>query len=280
MPAPCDQQTAQAAPPQVQLRLQDAQVQSNKRLTGDLWQLVVNAPAIAQTVQPGQFVHVLLNDKPQHILRRPLSVHGVLPAAGGGTQAEQLSLLYQVVGAGTLSLTTCKPGDFLSLLGPVGNGWHVPLKARRILLVGGGVGLAPLTMLAEAEERRGTEVHALIGARNEDYLLMLSCGLAAGCIRHFATDDGSMGYHGFNTDLLDGLFDELGFDYVATCGPEPMQRIVAGKAAARGIACEVSLERRMACGLGACLSCVVDTVGGKKRACVDGPVFDAREVCW
>ena len=308
--------------------VEDTTVYANKRLTGDLWKLVLRSPRIAPLVQPGQFVHVGFDDTSRHILRRPLSVHDVFCVEGD--DALHLSLLYQVVGKGTAFLTNCSRGDRLNLLGPLGNGWHLPKDARCILLVGGGVGWAPLHLHANTAQSQDAEVHALIGARTASYYttLVLDKGdgpfchddkppvIASGdsldkppviaseapegceawqstaAVRdqeashsatvffHPATDDGSLGHHGFNTDLLESLLATYRFDYIATCGPEPMQRIVAEKARQHGIACEVSLERRMACGLGACLSCVVETTDGKKRACIDGPVFDAREVCW
>jgi len=263
----------------------DAFVCSNTRLTGELWQLIVKAPDIARTVQPGQFVHILLGNNSRHVLRRPLSVHAVFYDETG--EPDSLSFLYQVVGEGTSYLTTIDEGSTLNILGPLGQGWRVPQDARSILLVGGGVGWAPLAMLAEDYLQRGYVIHLLIGARNADYLNALENNRPLvgayspeRCFLHLATDDGSLGFHGFNTELLDDLLGANSIDYIATCGPEPMQKIVAAQAAKRKIPCEVSLERRMGCGIGACLSCAVKTTGGVKRSCIDGPVFDAREVLW
>ena len=274
-------QTSPAVDALAQTVVEDARVAVNRHLTGDLWQMVLDAPLIAAAVKPGQFVHLLLDDTSAHILRRPLSVHGVQPV--DTPRPAQVSLLYQVVGQGTSLLATYAKGARVSLLGPLGRGWHLPPDARRVLLVAGGVGLAPLTMLMDTALKQGKEVHLLLGARTGDYVRALLSSGHEGThkgIEHIATDDGSLGYHGFNTSLLDALLSSHRFDYLATCGPEPMQRIVAQAALAHKIPCQVSLERRMACGLGACLSCVVDTTEGKKRACVDGPVFDAGEVCW
>ena len=263
----------------------DAFVCSNVRLTGDLWQLVANAPDIARTVQPGQFVHISLGDTSRHVLRRPLSVHAVLGSVTG--EPDSLSFLYQVVGEGTSYLTTIREGATLSLLGPLGQGWRVPQEAHKLLLVGGGVGWAPLAMLAEEYLQRGYVVHLLVGARNADYLnalvnphVLADTYSPERCFLHLATDDGSLGFNGFNTGLLDDVLSANNIDYIATCGPEPMQKVVAAQAAKRKIPCEVSLERRMGCGIGACLSCAVKTTGGIKRSCVDGPVFDATEVLW
>ena len=271
----------------------DAPVCTNRQLTGALWELILIAPAVAAAASPGQFVHLALPETSRHILRRPFAVHRVIADADG--KPERLSLLYQVTGKGTTSLTTACEGVCLSLLGPMGRGWDPPSEAVSALLVAGGVGWAPLAMLAELMFEHGAEVHVLIGARNAAYLDALinpiEKDLSAKAafedfdnsrrlIKHLATDDGSLGYHGMNTELLENLLSTYSFDYIATCGPEPMQRIVAGMALSRGVPCELSLERRMACGIGSCLSCVIQTTEGKKRVCLDGPVFDAREVVW
>lgn len=238
--------------------------------------LTMQAPCCAQTVRPGQFVHLELPCFEAHLLRRPFSVYQA--------DAEQgtISLMYQAVGVGTEHLYEVQAGAQTSIIGPVGRGWQVPADTHKSLLVGGGVGAAPLYLLAEALLASAQEVEVILGARTES---LLACEEAF--IRllgteqvHITTDDGSRGTKGFVTQEVEALIAQQSFDYLATCGPEPMQRAVSLLAEEQGLACEVSLERRMACGIGACLSCVVDTVQGKKRACVDGPVFSSREVVW
>ncbi|MDR2036073.1 MAG: dihydroorotate dehydrogenase electron transfer subunit [Coriobacteriales bacterium] len=250
-------------------------VSSEARCSGLLYELVLSAPPLAAQVKPGQFVHLALLQA-EHILRRPLSVYQANKDAG------TLTLLFQVMGEGTRHLTELTSAQQLQVLGPIGQGWNPPETAKRALLIGGGVGAAPLYLLAGELNDRGVLTEVILGAATAD---LLACEasfvtlLTAGQV-HITTDDGSRGYKGFTTEVAAQLLAENRYDYVATCGPEPMQRIVAAMTAESGALCEVSLERRMACGIGACLSCVVDTVNGKKRACVDGPVFDAREVCW
>lgn len=148
------------------------------------------------------------------------------------------------------------------------------------MLVAGGLGAAPLGMLAEELARRGVAVTVAAGAPTEDRLVAREHFERVARRVLTATDDGSCGTPGFVTGVCESLLAEGGFDVVYTCGPEAMQRIVASQAAAAGIPCEVSLERLMACGIGACLSCVVHTASGLKRACVDGPVFSAEEILW
>jgi len=192
-----------------------------------------------------------------------------------------ITLLYQVVGEGTRRLSEVKEGEELSLLGPLGRGWQVPTD-KRCLLIGGGVGAAPLYLLASELAERGISFDVVLGAATADQLVCESSfkDKLRPSRLHLCTDDGSRGFEGFTTQRASELLEKHAYHYIAACGPEPMQKAVAELAAQAGVACELSLERRMACGVGACLSCVVDTVDGKKRVCVDGPVFSSEEVCW
>ncbi len=249
----------------------------NVPMAGPLWNMALYAPEIAARILPGQFVHVKLPDFADHILRRPFSVYEADAETG------VLRILYQVVGSGSARMTTLDPSfvNGMSVMGPVGNPWHLPEGARRVLIVTGGVGAAPLAMFAREVLASGAELDVCMGAQTESLLVMKSyyeeeIGVPVAC----ATDDGSFGHAGFVTDLAAEKLAANDYDLVCCCGPEPLMRIVADLAQKADVACEVSLEKRMACGVGACLSCVVDTVDGRKRACVDGPVFDARKVVW
>lgn len=249
--------------------------------------MTLEAPAIAAMTRPGQFVHMKIPGMEGHVLRRPFCIYAADAAAG------TVDILYQVVGFGSEHMTSLAPsaegapaGTVPELIGPVGNGWSVPEGAKRVLLVGGGVGAAPLFMLCEQLCAEGVAVDVVLGAQTqaalvcrERYAALLSAEPRC------ATDDGSYGRAGFCTPLVEEALAEAAeagepYDYVAVCGPEPLMKIVAGMAASAGVPCQVSMEKRMACGVGACLSCVVDTQAGKKRACVDGPVFNAEEVVW
>lgn len=166
----------------------------------------------------------------------------------------------------------------MDVVGPLGHGWDVPVDAAHVLFVTGGLGAAPLGMLAEELAVRGVAVVVAMGAPCGERLVARDLFERVTRRVEVATDDGSVGSIGFVTELSARLLTEERFDMVCTCGPEPMQRIVAAQAVSAGVSCQVSLERLMACGIGACLSCVVTTTSGIKRACVDGPVFDAKEV--
>ena len=270
----------------------DARVLSNHNLLGDLWQLELAASEIPETIVPGQYVHLRLPESPEHMLRRPFTVHRVSVDEG---ECDSLTITYQVVGSLTALMSQLTDKDQVNLLGPLGQGWRLPVYSKRALLVAGGVGWASLAMAAGSLAAFSVQTHLLVGARNADYLKALAIGInerpyplnlygsaeqTGDSFIHYATDDGSLGHHGMNTELLEELLQSYEFDYIATCGPEAMQRIVALTAEDRGINCEVSLERRMACGLGACLSCTVLTKHGNQKVCTDGPVFNATEIIW
>lgn len=257
-----------------------APVLANRQVGPNLFLMEVRAPQIAASALPGQFVHVRVPGMEAHILRRPLGIYSC------DAQAGSFDMLYQVVGFGTDRMTALAPGAEVEAIGPIGRGWAVPEGARRALVVGGGVGAAPLYMLTEQLVSRGVDVTAVLGSQTSAMLVFNErYEQALGCAPLCSTDDGSFGHAGFCTPLVESALAEAAeegrpFDYVACCGPEPLMRLVAAMAAEAGVPCQVSMEKRMACGVGACLSCVVDTVGGKCRACVDGPVFDAQEVVW
>lgn len=255
------------------------QVVSNQQVGPRLHLMVLDAPAIAAGIQSGQFVHMKVPRMEAHILRRPFSVYARDAKAG------TIDILYQVVGFGTDHMTSLQPGEECELIGPVGAVWNPPAQGR-CLLVGGGVGAAPLFMLCESIVASDASVDVVLGAQTGAALVCRDryAKLLGGEPR-CATDDGTYGRAGFCTSLVQEALQQAAeegapYDYVAVCGPEPLMKIVAGLAADAGVRCEVSMEKRMACGIGACLSCVVDTVDGKKRACVDGPVFDAGKVVW
>lgn len=250
-------------------------VLANANVGPNLFVMELQAPQIAAAVEPGQFVHVKFAGMEGHVLRRPFSVYNT------SVQAGSLEILYQCVGSVTKRMPEVAVGSEASLIGPVGCGWTVPEGARRVLLVGGGVGAAPLYLLAQQLVAQGVEVETILGAQTKDalathgrYLQLLSDKVSC------STDDGTFGHAGFCTPLVEKALDVTEFDYVAVCGPEPLMKLVSGIAADHGVACQISLEKRMACGVGACLSCVVDTTEGRKRSCVDGPVFDAEKVVW
>ena len=220
---------------------------------------------------PGQFAELRVDNTPSVVLRRPISVHSFDAAKN------EIGFLVQVVGDGTRWLASLKAGDKVNTLMPLGNGFTMPTESGgRYLLVGGGVGSAPLYYLAEQLKKNGNDFVILIGARAQKDLYRRDAYEALGRVE-YTTEDGSLGEKGYVTNH--SVLAEK-FDRIYTCGPKPMMLAVAKYARENGIACEVSLENKMACGLGACLCCVEDTKEGHKCVCTDGPVFSIDELKW
>lgn len=221
---------------------------------------------------PGQFVEVRIDNSPSTMLRRPISIHYV------DRDANELWLLVALVGDGTRRLGSLSAGDTLNCVLPLGNGFTMANRPdERILLVGGGVGVAPLLYFGERLKAVGAVPTFLLGARSASDLLMLDRFQAIGNVA-VTTEDGSMGEKGFVTNH--SLLQQATFDRISTCGPKPMMVAVARYAAQANIPCEASLENLMACGLGACLCCVEKTVDGNLCVCTEGPVFDTRRLLW
>ncbi len=256
----------------VEPKLERVTVIANDRVAEGVGLVVLHAPYVAEQVRAGQFVHLRISETAEFLLRRPFSVHR--------RDGDRIELLYQVLGVGTRELSLKEPGSEMDLIGPLGHGWALPTGTSHALLVAGGLGAAPLGMLAEDLAHHGVAVVVAQGAPTAERLVAAEVFGAVARRVERATDDGSAGFHGFVTSVSERLLAAESFDVVYVCGPEPMQRIVAAQAAGRGVYCEVSMERLMACGIGACLSCVVSTVHGLRRACVNGPVFPASDINW
>lgn len=220
---------------------------------------------------PGQFVQVRVDNAPEVFLRRPLSVNFV------NKTANELWLLVQQVGEGTRKMAQYKPGETVNMLLPLGNTFSMPEKKNaRLLLVGGGVGTAPMLFLGAILKENGYMPTFLLGARSADGLMELDEFSQFGEVL-VTTEDGSAGEKGFVTQhsIL-----EQHFDKIYTCGSTPMMQAVARYAMRKGVDCEASLENKMACGFGACLCCVTQTQSGHKCVCTDGPVFNVKDLSW
>ena len=223
-------------------------------------------------IVPGQFVEVKVENSPTTMLRRPISINFV------DRERNELWLLVAMVGDGTRQLGKLKVGDTLNCVLPLGNGFSMPQKAgEKILLVGGGVGVAPLLYFGQCIKNAGSEPIFLLGARKASDLLEMDEFAKIGrvCI---TTEDGSAGEQGFVTNH--SILQRESFDMVCTCGPKPMMVNVARYAKKAGVECEVSLENKMACGVGACLCCVEKTVKGNQCVCKDGPVLNIKNLLW
>ena len=222
-------------------------------------------------IAPGQFVQVRVDDSPNTYLRRPISIHDVDPVHN------EISLLVQMIGEGTRHLGGVQVGDRINLVLPLGNGYTLPSSGENVLLVGGGVGIAPLYYLAKCMAVNGLKPTFLLGGKKASDLVRLDAYRSLGETL-ITTEDGSLGEKGFVT--AHSVWKERRFDKIYVCGPKPMMMAVANIAKTTGTWCEVSLEHMMACGLGACLCCVEDTVEGNLCVCKEGPVFNTRRLKW
>jgi dihydroorotate dehydrogenase electron transfer subunit len=259
------------------MEVSTASVVEQQVVHGGYHVLELDAPGIAPLVRPGQFVHVRIPHMEEALLRRPFSVYR--------TEGPRLLILYKDVGKGTRTMTGLQPGDVLSLIGPLGNGYPEPAAGHEPVLVAGGYGMAALYLLARALPAPGV---AFFGGRAACDILCVAEFEALGWNVQVATEDGSLGYRGRVTGLLDRWWEQRTAAppvEAYACGPNAMLRAVADRAIERDWRAWVSVDRHMGCGVGACLTCVlrVRTADGGwawQRACKDGPVFECRQVCW
>ncbi|MDD5115574.1 MAG: dihydroorotate dehydrogenase electron transfer subunit [Candidatus Omnitrophica bacterium] len=248
---------------------------SNRKIKNNCWRLELDSGAIARSASPGQFLEIKVCDEGLPLLRRPISIHGV--------NGSRVQLIYEVVGSGTRVLSGRRKGEFLDIIGPLGKGFEYGRKpVGKSVLVAGGMGVAPLLFLAR--RLKPAKPLVLIGAGSKEQLLCLQEFKAFGCRMAIATDDGSAGFKGKVTEMLDRLLREMPDagrpGNIYACGPQPMLKAVAKICRGHNISSQLSLERHMACGFGACLGCVVSTKSGYKRVCKEGPVFKGEELVW
>ncbi len=223
-------------------------------------------------VNPGQFVNIECCNSKETFLRRPISVCDV------DYSDNSLQLLIRSAGPGTESLRHMRPGEIVNIVYPLGSGFPEEIgKEHRLLLIGGGVGVAPLLYYGRRLGFRDIDCKFVLGARSAEDLLLVE-RFEAIAPTEIATEDGSRGVRGFVTDCA--ALSDKSYDIWAVCGPMPMMKAVARLSRERGVQCYVSLENKMACGLGACLCCVEKTVDGNLCTCTSGPVFDTASLLW
>ena len=253
--------------------VQNLYVVSNRMLNKDHALLELKSDLPLEGINPGQFVNVLTDNANAVFLRRPFSIYQV------DYKQNTIQLLIKVVGEGTKYLSKCVVGESINVIFPLGIGFTIPEKKSKVLLVGGGVGVAALMILASELYKSGHLVDILLGARSADSLIELDAFSRYGLV-HTTTEDGSFGMKGFVTTHPIWAEKIDSFDKIYCCGPEPMMKAVAGLADLANKDCEVSLENSMACGYGVCLCCVTKTSEGHKCVCSDGPVFNSKELIW
>lgn len=251
---------------------------SNQQLPGGYGSLEWESALIAKQAKPGQFVNIRVVDCIEPLLRRPFSIHGV--------KNSRIKVIYKILGKATRILSSRRAGEEIDIIGPLGNGFDYPQATGKIkktspILVAGGMGVAPLAFLAQRLKNQHPLV--LIGGKTKEQVICLKEFRMLGCAVKVATDDGSQGFKGRVTDLLESLLSSTVNRQPSTiyaCGPHPMLQAVARYAEENKITTQLSLEEHMACGVGACLGCVVLTKNGYKSVCKEGPVFSGNEIIW
>ena len=270
-------------------------VVEQEQLARDTWRIRIDAPALARQITPGQFVMIRMPNMQDPLLGRPFALYDTVDDSNGENRF--VDIVYLVKGKLTSQLVKLVTGQNVEVVGPLGNGFVPAVSLKHVVFIAGGIGQTPFVAYAkELTERRSygdpprpsfraDRITICYGARSADWLAGLTDFENAGCELQIATDDGSAGHHGLVTELLAKILDSDSVDLIVTCGPEPMMAAVATMALANEVDCEVSLETPMACGIGACFSCVVpvrqaDGDWDYKRTCVEGPVFPADRVIW
>lgn len=254
----------------MQKYVHDCKVVSNQKYSADYYYLVLAPPVTLPSMHPGQFVQVLITGSQPTYLRRPISVYEVDPVNN------TFSLLIKKLGAGTRHLSQIQAGDMLNVVYPLGNSFTIP-SAGSVLLVGGGVGMAPMLMLASQIDHANSKVDIIIGGRTAEDIIAPEKFQQYGSL-HITTNDGTLGEQGFVTQhsiLAEGVAK---YNRIYACGPDAMMKAVARLAVKDNVPCEVSLENLMACGFGACLCCIAETTTGNKTTCVEGPVFNINDL--
>ncbi len=255
------------------------EVLSNEPVAENHFLLRCSCPEIAAGALPGQFIHVLIPQGSGLLLRRPFTVYTI--------EGDQITMLYQLIGEGTNVLSSLKRCDSIRVLGPLGNTFEIPPTLDPAIIVGGGAGIASLMLLAVALRDASVHTIGLVGSMNEARLLSVADLKAIGVDTHIATDDGSVGHHGFVTELLNHVLQthDLQHPVIYACGPDGMLRAVTKIGMDSGIPTQLAMENRMGCALGVCLGCVCKVQlpeGGfeYQRVCTEGPVFNAEDIIW
>jgi dihydroorotate dehydrogenase electron transfer subunit len=252
-------------------RIENLKIIENRHLNKDFFVLELIAESKIPEMRPGQFVQVKVEGSPETFLRRPVSIHNV------DYERNTFKLLIQIAGKGTKSLSMLHKGDYLNLIYPLGNSFTLPPNEGRSLLIGGGCGIAPLLFLGNFLKNNDYQFDILLGFRNKERIIEYEEYNKIGNV-FISTEDGSLGEKGYVTDH--SQMKKLPYSKIYCCGPESMMKAIATYCGKQSIDCEVSLENLMACGIGACLCCVVDTVKGNLCSCIDGPVFNINELKW
>jgi len=254
-----------------------AKLLANTKIAPDHYRITLSASRISKEAIPGQFIMAKVGSGTDPLLRRPLSFNLIDREKG------TIDILFKVVGKGTGMLSEMGPGMDLDIIGPLGNGFKLDTSKEVAVIVGGGVGIAPMLALANEAKKKIKAVYALIGANNINSVICEDDFRKIGCETIVATDDGTYGNKGLASELLLAVISSKLSPintHIYACGPRPMIKALEDISSQFNVPCQVSLEEWMGCGFGACNGCTVNTKNGYKKVCSDGPVFDSKELLW
>ncbi len=255
-----------------------AKLLEKKQLTKDIYHFKVQADEIVKEAKPGNFIEIRVTDQTEPFLRRPISIYNIEPEKG------ILEFIFQVKGKGTQMLAKKEEGQTIDIIGPLGFGTFKLDGKQNIAILGGGIGIFPLYELAKQAKQKGMTVNTYLGFRNQDYVVLEDEFQAVSSKLVMTTDDGSYKQKGFAIDFLKQDIEKQNIDAIYACGPLPMLKAVREFAIQNNIECQISLEEKMACGMGVCLGCAVKKAQSPKEApeyyhvCKGGPVFQAKDV--
>ena len=254
-------------------RYEKAMLISSTKVAVDTYEMVLDMENARRDAIPGQFVHIQIPNRPDMLTRRPISINSIDTASG------TMTLIVQARKEGTKILCEQLPNTILDVIGPVGRGFFLHKDTKKVAIVGGGIGVAPLRYLIERNPQ--IEFYSFLGYRSKKYAYQIPIFKEISTL-YLHTDDGSAGRKGFPTDTLDRMMITEHFDAICACGPLPLFKSLANIANKYDVPCYISMEERMGCGIGACKVCVCETnINGEKdykKVCQDGPVFDISEV--
>jgi dihydroorotate dehydrogenase electron transfer subunit len=253
-------------------RIEDCKVHRYIRLNPDNYILELEAPGTLPVILPGNFAQLRVDNSPSVFLRRPFSIYDA------DEHRNVLSFYVKTIGNGTRMLGSMKPGDLLNIIYPLGNAFTLN-PGKKVLIIGGGSGIAPFILLARELAKRGVSITFLLGGKSRSDILLTDEFSKSGKVM-ITTEDGTLGEKGLVTNHSIFRNSKLDFDWIYACGPEPMMKAIGKIAQKEHIPCEASLENTMGCGFGVCLSCVVETTDGNRCVCTDGPVFNVNNLLW
>lgn len=256
------------------MKMQKVKVLKNHKIADNLFKMTLFAPQISYSAYPGQFVHIKIPRDKSLLLRRPISINGAYPEEG------RVDLVFQVVGKGTQILSKVEKDTDLDVLGPLGRGFWIQQGTKRIFIVGGGCGVAPIRFIGQ--KWGNLDITSFLGFRSKSVAYQIRDFENFSTNVYIATDDGSLGYKGSIISLLKEKLCVERPDVILSCGPLPMLKALRREALDHDIPCQISLEERMGCGVGGCLVCSCAVISNEhwdyKKVCTDGPVFWSKEV--